>query len=370
MRNAAVVFILVSLLLLAIASNFRFVTFSSPGLNDAPEVLASRQVNDILTNNFHANTEPVIIMLRQSAPVLNLNSLRDLAKYTNQIKSLPGVTSVDSLASHLPFNATGDVGNFKISSVLLSQYSSGGYSKITVYQQNPSQSAAAKQLIRDIKNIALQPGDTMYVGGISAQLVDLLHSLAAHLPVALLIIFSATCILIFLLTGSIVLPIKAILLDLLSLFTALGIITWVFQRDTGGIIPVDSTGSINAIAAILVFTVAFGLSADYEFFLLSRVKEEYEKSKDNTHSVAFGIQQTAGIITAAAILFVAVIGMFMTSKIPTLQQIGLGLAAAVFIDATLVRLLLVPSAMRLLGRANWWTPPSLAKFYRKFGIDH
>ncbi len=211
-------------------------------------------------------------------------------------------------------------------------------------------------------------GYSAVTGGISAQLVDLLHSLRTHLPAALLIICSATFLLVFLLTGSVVLPVKAIVLDLLSLCTALGVIAWTFQyHHLTSVVPLTSLGSIDATSTVLIFTIAFGLSADYEFFLLSRVKEEYEASGDNTHAVAYGVQRTAGIITAAALLFVSVIGLFMTSKVSLLQQIGLGLSAAVIIDATFVRLILVAATMRILGRFNWWAPRPLRFVYQKIG---
>jgi len=129
-----------------------------------------------------------------------------------------------------------------------------------------------------------------------------------------------------------------------------------------------SSGSLDATQPILIFAIAFGLAMDYELFLLSRVKEEYDRTGDNTHSVAVGVQRTAGIITSAALMLVVVIGLFATGKISIIQQVGVGLGAAVAIDATIVRMILVPTAMRLLGRFNWWAPAPLAALARRLGI--
>jgi RND superfamily putative drug exporter len=169
--------------------------------------------------------------------------------------------------------------------------------------------------------------------------------------------------------GSVVIPAKAIVLNVLSLSAAFGLLVWVFQDghwvSTFGL---TSNGSIDATQPILIFAIAFGLAMDYELFLLSRIKEEYDRTRDNTRAIAVGIQRTAGIITSAALMLVVVIGLFATGKISIIQQVGVGLGAAVAIDATIVRMVLVPSAMRLLGRYNWWAPKPLAWVASHLGL--
>jgi len=155
----------------------------------------------------------------------------------------------------------------------------------------------------------------------------------------------------------------------LSLSAAFGLMAWVFQDGhLAATFGLTSSGSLDATQPILIFAIAFGLAMDYELFLLSRVKEEYDRTGDNTHSVAVGVQRTAGIITSAALMLVVVIGLFATGKISIIQQVGVGLGAAVAIDATIVRMILVPTAMRLLGRFNWWAPAPLAALARRLGI--
>jgi uncharacterized membrane protein YdfJ with MMPL/SSD domain len=207
------------------------------------------------------------------------------------------------------------------------------------------------------------------VGGESAELVDLLSSLRAHLPIAATVVAVTTMILLFLMLGSVVVPIKAIILNIFSLVAAFGVMVSIFQNGhLASVLHVTGNGSIDATQPVLIFAIAFGLAMDYELFLLSRIKEAYDQTGDNVHAVAEGVQKTASIITSAALLLVVVIGLFATGKIGLIQQIGIGLGFAVLVDATVVRMLLVPAAMRLLGKANWWAPKPLAALSARLGL--
>ena len=180
---------------------------------------------------------------------------------------------------------------------------------------------------------------------------------------------SATLVLLFFAFGSVLLPIKAVLMNLVSIGASFGVVVWVFQdghlADFLGFTP---TGFIEPSNPILMLAVLFGLATDYEVFLLSRVREEWDRTGDNTASVASGLQHTGRIITAAALLLVVVVAGFATGGIAFIKLIGVGMIVAIVVDATLVRLLLVPATMRLLGRWNWWAPAPLARVYRRFGI--
>jgi RND superfamily putative drug exporter len=370
MKWSVMAFAVVLTILLIVANQFRHVRLSSTDISTVPTNLTSRQVNDTLQQKFaNFSSEPIRILVSEPVDPLSSAGMASLESYVSLIEKLPGVGSVDSLASYEPNTEPySDLSIGPQAAALRVQYVSGTTTLLTVHQTYAPQSGDAEQLVRQIRNISPPSGFSAETGGVSAELVDLLHSLRIHLPTALSIVFPATFILVFLLTGSVILPIKAILLDVLSLCTALGIIAWVFQyRHVPGFVPLTAIGSVDATSAILIFTVAFGLSADYEFFLLSRVKEEYDATDDTSHSIAYGVQRTAGIITAAALLFVSVIGLFMTSKVTLLQQIGLGLAAAIIIDATFVRLILVAATMNILGKYNWWAPRPLKKLHEKIG---
>jgi RND superfamily putative drug exporter len=199
--------------------------------------------------------------------------------------------------------------------------------------------------------------------------MDLLASLRATLPYALLVMIVAVSVLLFLLTGSLLMPAKAIVLNILSLSATFGALVWIFQDGhLQNLLGFQSIGSIDATQPILIFAIAFGLSMDYEVFLLSRIKERYDATGDNREAVSSGMQQTGRLITSLAVLMAVVFGAFATSQIMFIQEIGVGLAIAVIIDATLVRMLLVPATMRLLGTWNWWAPAPLHAIWQRIGF--
>jgi RND superfamily putative drug exporter len=207
------------------------------------------------------------------------------------------------------------------------------------------------------------------VGGQTAAFVDQQRSLASHLPVALAILVTTTLVLLFLMTGSVILPIKALVMNLLSISAAFGLLVLVFQDGRlEGLLDFNSQGAIESSQPVLLFAVAFGLSTDYGVFLFGRIKELHDNGMSNDEAVAVGLQRTGRIVTFAALLVVIAIGAFVTSQIIFIKQLGFGTAAAVLIDATIVRALLVPSLMKLLGEWNWWAPKPLARLHRKIGL--
>jgi uncharacterized membrane protein YdfJ with MMPL/SSD domain len=200
--------------------------------------------------------------------------------------------------------------------------------------------------------------------------MDLFSNLRAPLPFALLVIALAIFVLLFLMTGSVIMPLKAIGLNILSLSATFGALVWIFQDGHfEQLLAFQSNGSIDGTQTILIFALAFGLSMDYEVFLLSRIKEQFDATGDNRAAVAIGLQRTGWLISSAALLLAVVLAAFSTSRIIFIQQIGVGLAIAVVMDATLVRGLLVPATMRLLGRWNWWAPAPLRAIWRRFGLS-
>jgi RND superfamily putative drug exporter len=208
------------------------------------------------------------------------------------------------------------------------------------------------------------------VTGFSARYVDLRHSLGTHLPLVLGVIVAATLIVLFLFTGSVILPLKAILMNVLTLSATFGALVLVFQHGRlQGLLSYHGQGAIDTTQPILLFAVAFGLATDYGVFLLSRIKEARDAGIPNSEAVAIGLERTGRIVTAAALLFSVAVGAFATSQVVFIKEFGLGTALAVLLDASIIRALLVPSLMELLGSLNWWSPRPLRRLHARIGLS-
>jgi RND superfamily putative drug exporter len=196
-----------------------------------------------------------------------------------------------------------------------------------------------------------------------------MDSFRASVPVAVAIVFSVTMIVLFLTFGSVFLPVKAVLMSLVSLTASFGALVWIFQDgNLSGLLNFEATGSLGAWIPILMFAILFGLSMDYEVLLLSRIRERWLATRDNTRSVAEGIGITGGIITGAALIMVVVFSAFALSDVLFLKAIGFSMALAVFIDATVIRGILVPAFMRVMGRLNWWAPAWIQRAVARLGL--
>mgnify|MGYP000545145313 FL=1 len=234
--------------------------------------------------------------------------------------------------------------------------------RIAAIHSMSARSPEAENMIIKIRELKVPEGTL--VGGVAADYADSQIGIAKKLPLALGWIAIGTLLLLFMFTGSIILPIKALILNLLSLSATLGVMTWIFIGDnlTWLVGSFTNTGSIDTSIVILIAVVAFGLSMDYEVFLLSRIKEEHDAGHSNIESVALGLQKSARIITAAAVILSVVFAIFVTSGVTSIKAMGFGVAFAILLDATLVRALLVPALMRLFGERNWWAPKALKRF--------
>ena len=266
----------------------------------------------------------------------------EITKFLAQVKTVEGVVRVGAIETY------------------------GQDIRVQVISSQPSRSTSSLQVIHDIRNLN-KPTGTL-IGGGAADFTDSQDGIAKTLPLALGWIALTVLILIFVFTGSIILPIKAVLLNALSLVATLGAITWVFIDGHLKWLVGDFTvtGTLDTGSVILVAVVVFGLSMDYELFLLSRIREEHLGGKSNVESVAVGLQRSARIITAAALLLAVVFAAFMTSGVTSIKMLGFGVSLAVILDATLVRALLVPALMRLFGERNWWAP----KWMQRFTLKH
>lgn len=242
----------------------------------------------------------------------------------------------------------------------------GDAARLVAIHSMPPRTPEAEAMIREVRELLVDIDAV--VGGVAADYADTQGATSRTLPWVLLWILTTVLVLLFLFTGSILLPIKAILLNFASLAATMGVLTYIFINGHLNFLVGDFTvtGTLDTSTVILIAIVAFGLSMDYEVFLLSRIKEEYESGRNNEDAVAFGLQRSARIITAAALLLATVFGIFIISGVTSIKMMGFGVAFAILLDATVIRGLLVPALMRLFGEWNWWAPKAL----KRFSIQH
>ncbi len=244
--------------------------------------------------------------------------------------------------------------------------SAGESVRLVAIHSMPPRTPEAEELITDLRSLPAPAGTI--VGGIAADYADTQQAIAKNLPFAAWWIIISVLLLLFAFTGSILLPIKAIILNFLSLAATMGVLTWVFIEGNLRWLVGDfiQTGALDTSTIVIIAVVAFGLSMDYEVFLLSRIKEEHDLGRSNTESVALGLQRSARIITAAASILAVVFASFILSGVTSIKMMGFGIAFAILLDATIVRALLVPALMRLFGEWNWWAP----RMFRRFTVEH
>ena len=327
-------------LLLALGAPFLHVAFGGIDSRALPAGTESRQVAETLARDFPAGaTDPIQAVVTVPAGSDGLD------QWVAGARTVPGVSAA-TIVDRGDRTARVDLG----------------------FAGDPM-GADARALVERVRALPPPEGGTVLVGGTTAELSDLLAGLARLLPLVGLIVAAATVLLLFLAFGSVVLPIKALLMNALSLTASFGAIVWIFQDGhLSGPLGFTSTGTLEATQPILVLAIVFGLSMDYEVFLMSRIRERWLATGDNTEAVAAGLQRTGGIITTAALLLVVVIGAFSLSGISFVKLIGVAMAIAIVVDATVVRALLLPATMRLLGRWNWWAPAPLRRFQERFGL--
>ena len=357
MKRPAIVIIGTVTLLLTLASPALNAKFSQvddrvlPASN--PAAIASAQIRD----RFESQV-PIEVLVPISATSSQVN------EYALELATDPHITSA----------VTGDsfIEGSVISPIPPEQAvaASAAHHRITLYTDVESRNMDAKDLITRLRAIPA-PVDGTLIGGQAAVFTDSQNGISDNLPIVLGWLALATLIILFLFTGSVVLPVKAVILNMLSLGATLGLLVWVFQDGNAMWLVGDFTitGALDTSTLVLVAIVAFGLSMDYELFLLSRIKEEHDNGADTTTSVTVGLQKSGRIITAAAILIAIVFACFMTSGVTSIKMLGLGIAFAIMLDATVVRGLLVPALMRVAGNWNWWAPKPLRKLHQKFGIS-
>jgi uncharacterized membrane protein YdfJ with MMPL/SSD domain len=341
MRRPAPIATLCALFLIVLGLPFFGIKFDTVDARVLPNDASAREAYDLVTAEFPPYREaPIWVSVKGGDP-------KGITRFTAQVRRTPGVAAV-----YPP------------------QRLHEGVAAIQAISDNPFNSQASKTTVERVREIPPPPGATARVGGATADFIDFQGSLARHLPIAFAIIVIATLVILFLMTGSVVLPIKSLIMNVLNLSAVFGLLVLIFQDGRfEGLLDYTSTGAIEQTMPILLFAVAFGLSTDYAVFLLSRIKEARDNGASDSESVAIGLERTGRIVTAAALMFAVAIGAFATSQIIFIKQNGVGTALAVLIDASIIRALLVPSLMELLGKWNWWAPAPLRRLYERYGIS-
>jgi RND superfamily putative drug exporter len=251
----------------------------------------------------------------------------------------------------------------------VAQTVAGDTAKVTIFSQLLPDSEAGRGLVAEVREVPDPPGSTVGVAGLAARSADFMDSFRSSVPVAVAIVILVTLVVLFLTFGSVFLPIKAVLMSLVSITASFGAMVWIFQEGhLSGLLGFEASGSLAAWLPILMFAILFGLSMDYEVLLLSRIRERWVATGDNTRSVAEGIGITGGIITGAALIMVVVFSAFAISDVLFLKAIGFSMALGVLIDATVVRGVLVPAFMRVMGRLNWWAPAWVQRAVARVGL--
>ncbi len=341
MRRPVPVATLSALLLIAMGLPFLGIKFNTVDPTVLPEEASARQAYDTVSSEFPPYHEtPIWIDLEGGGP-------KAAALMAARVRGVGGVAEVTP-----PQPLRGDV------------------TAIQAISTHAFVTDASQETVKAIRALPAPPGTTVKVGGATADFIDFQGSLARHMPIALAIVILATLTILFLMTGSVILPIKSLIMNFLNLSAVFGLLVLIFQDGRlEGFLDYTSPGAIEQTMPILLFAVAFGLSTDYAVFLLSRIKEARDNGASDSECVAIGLERTGRIVTAAALLFAVAMGAFATSKIIFIKENGVGTALAVLIDASIIRALLVPALMELLGKWNWWAPKPLRRLHERFGIS-
>jgi len=341
MRRPLPVATLSALFLILLGLPFFNIKFNTVDPTVLPDSASARQAYDVVSEGFPPYHEtPIWIDLegggRKGAAQVakEVRKVRGVAEVLPPQRLAPGVTAIQAVSAH------------------------------------PFISEASQDTVRAIRSLREPAGSKLQVSGATADFVDFQGSLSDHLPYALAIVIGATLVILFLMTGSVVLPVKSLIMNFLNLSAVFGLLVLIFQDGRlEGFLSYTSPGAIEQTMPILLFAIAFGLSTDYAVFLLSRIKEARDNGASDSESVAIGLERTGRIVTAAALLFAVAMFAFATSKIIFIKENGVGTALAVLIDASIIRALLVPALMELLGKWNWWAPRPLRRLHERWGIS-
>jgi uncharacterized membrane protein YdfJ with MMPL/SSD domain len=381
MRWPVVIMVVVLAILFTVGSPFLRANFGSPGVDLLPADSEPRVAIESLTQDFpgqQAGSPVIVVVDTGDRQVLDAEAFNRVLGVYDHLNAMPAVEEVASVFDILPPGVEPNPADLGAALGSLDQEQQATVGtlladtaiRFDVSSAYPANSSETENLVRDIRqDLGDAAGIDVLVAGSAAFNVDMMDGLVDMLPWAVGFIMVVSYLVLFLLLGSVLLPIKAILVNLLSLTAAFGALVWIFQEgNLSGLLMFDAPGYIVPTIVIMMFCVLFGLSMDYEVMMLSRMKEEYARTGNNTTAVAIGLERTGRVITGAALIMIVLFGAGVTNQLVMLKSLGVGMAIAIFTDATIVRGLLVPSGMRLMGRVNWWAPESLKRFQEWAGM--
>ena len=375
MRRPALVLVPALGLLVLLGTPFLHIRLANGDVDQLPTRIEARQGYDRLVHDFPGQdqtTFSVVVNYPGRSP-LTAERIGDQYDLSRRLAEIPGVLRVQSIYSADPSFGRADYQRL---------YSSGtaqlppdarlavGDSLVlmNVVSNQPASSDAARNVLKAIRAEAVGDGGQILVTGQTAFDVDIINFIVGRTPIAVGFVILITYLVLFLLTGSLILPLKAVLLNLLSISASFGALVWIFQDGHLSGLLGFTPQSVDPSVPVILFAIVFGMSMDYEVLLVSRIHEEYARTGDNTHAVAEGLERSGRLITSAAAIMIAVFLAFGLAEVELIKSIGIGLAVAVTLDATIVRALIVPAVMRLLGDYNWWAPYPLRWLHRRAGL--
>jgi putative drug exporter of the RND superfamily len=361
MRRPVPIAAVVIVVLLGLGVPFLRIEFGLPDDRVLPADLSSRQVQDDIRTRFSSDEGRALQVVASGISDPGARGT-DVDRYAVRLSRLPGAANVEAITgTYVDGQKVAEPGP------LSPRFQADRAVWLSVVPSVEAYSEEGERLAKDVRDTPAP--FPVLVTGPSAELVDSKESVFARLPIALGLVALATFVLLFLMFGSILVPIKALILNVLSLSATFGALVWIFQDgNLSGVLDFTATGTLPASIPLLLFCIAFGLSMDYEVFLLARIKEEHDRTGDNTTSVAVGLERTGRIVTAAAVLISVVFLAFATSRVSFIKIFGIGLSIAVLMDAFVIRATLVPAFMRIAGEANWWAPRWLRRVHDRIGI--
>ena len=377
MRHPVAVLVPTLAFILVLGTPFLHVRFNAPDASILPPEVPSRAAFDRLTAEFgDGEFAPLVIAVRTAGPATAPANLAALYDYSRRLAADPRVTRVDSLVDLDPRLTLaqytllyGDPNGPRDRYVQagLAATTHGDLTAFTLYTPYGPNRDEGRALVKDLRTpgggLAPPPGVTVLVGGGAADVTDVVDRVRADFPRTALFIVVSTYLVLFALLRSVVLPAKALVMNTLSIVASFGALVWIFQDgNLSALLGFQPLGFVETTQPVILFCVLFGLSMDYEVFLLSRMKEVWDRTGDNVEAVAGGMERSGRIVTSAALIVVVVAGSFAFADIVLIKALGIGMAIAVALDATVIRALLVPATMRLLGRWNWWMPATLERF--------
>lgn len=363
MRRAIPIGLAITALLLLLGVPFLRVQFGNPDDRVLPKSASTHQVGDQLRNDFASNFNTAVSMVIPDAEGI---TPAELDRYAAELSRVPDVSLVSAPGGTF-------VGGNRVGPASAPAGVAQGSAFLTVRSTTKLFSDASKTQLNRLHAVAAPAGRDVLIGGGAQVNRDSVHAITSRLPLVLALIGVITFVLLFLLTGSLVLPLKALVLNMLSLSAAFGALVWIFQEGHLNALGTTPTGTLEANMPVLLFCIAFGLSMDYEVFLVSRIREYWLASAqtrdDNDESVALGLARTGRVVTAAASIMAIAFAALIAAQVSFMRIFGLGLTLAVLVDATLVRMALLPAFMHVMGRWNWWAPKPLARLHARVGFS-